>query len=280
MDNDVASALKKAKLVKVRQRYYTVTGLHDTTHFKSSIELSFNGESRGFGGGDFGSDQWWVLPRNGPRRSMEDPHVVLREVPQLASAERVAMRNKQLKRFDERTTESQATLTNQGAITQLLEHISTLNDQMDEFTSRIEELNSKLTSKRGSASPQNMPLQAEACNGSGPTSYFISSLGNGSLTGPIMPNSSSSSQLAKESPLMEEYGVSPERFGEYKELCSFFKVLTTGADSDNKVYVSTVHAQLILIAFQRASRVMLTCLCSGNDANLSSHCGDYANGGS
>ncbi|CAL5421452.1 hypothetical protein CsSME_00037109 [Camellia sinensis var. sinensis] len=147
-----------------------------------------------------------------------------------ASAERVAMRNKQLKsgmshsfstrrdknlseitgfsennlRFDERTTESQATLTNQGAITQLSEHISTLNDRMDEFTSRIEELNSKLTNKRGSASPQNMPLQAEACNGSAPTSYFISSLGNGSLTGPIMPNSSSSSQLAKESPLMEE----------------------------------------------------------------------------
>ncbi|KAI8006302.1 hypothetical protein LOK49_LG07G01096 [Camellia lanceoleosa] len=33
--------------------------LHDTTHFKSSIELSFNGESRGSGGGDFGSDQCW-----------------------------------------------------------------------------------------------------------------------------------------------------------------------------------------------------------------------------
>ncbi|CAL5419047.1 unnamed protein product [Camellia sinensis] len=147
-----------------------------------------------------------------------------------ASAERVAMRNKQLKSgmshsfstrrdknlskitgfsennlsFHERTTESQATLTNQGAITQLSEHISTLNDRMDEFTSRIEELNSKLTNKRGSASPQNMPLQVEACNGSAPTSYFISSLGNGSLTGPIMPNSSSSSQLAKDSPLMEE----------------------------------------------------------------------------
>ncbi|KAL7186173.1 hypothetical protein ACSBR2_028011 [Camellia fascicularis] len=39
-----------------------------------------------------------------------------------------------------------------------------------------------------------------------------------------------------------QYGVSPERFGEYKELRSFFKVLTTSADSDNKVYVSTVHA--------------------------------------
>ncbi|KAL6969638.1 uridine,cytidine kinase [Sarracenia purpurea var. burkii] len=75
---------------------------------------------------------------------------------------------------------------------------------MEEFTSRIEEMNSKLTSKRVSASQQNMALQAEASNGSAPTSYFISGLGNGSLTGSIMPNSSSSSQLAKESPLMEE----------------------------------------------------------------------------
>ncbi|KAI8015387.1 Inorganic pyrophosphatase TTM2 [Camellia lanceoleosa] len=149
--------------------------LHDTTHFKSSIELSFNGESRGSGGGDFGSDQWWVLPRNGPRSSMENLHVVLCGVPQLALAERVAMRNKQLKsgmshslstrrdknlskiigfsendlRFDDRTIESQATLINQGAITQLSEHISTLNDWMDKFTSRIEQLNSKLTISKG-----------------------------------------------------------------------------------------------------------------------------------
>ncbi|KAG5521301.1 hypothetical protein RHGRI_033750 [Rhododendron griersonianum] len=91
-----------------------------------------------------------------------------------------------------------------GAIAQLSEQISTLNDRMDEFTSRIEELNSKLTSKRVSSSPQNMALQSEACNGSAPTSYFISGLGNGSLTGSIMPNSLSSSQLAKEYPLMEE----------------------------------------------------------------------------
>ncbi|GFZ00164.1 phosphoribulokinase [Actinidia rufa] len=49
-----------------------------------------------------------------------------------------------------------------------------------------------------------MALQAEACNGSAPTTYFISGLGNGSLTGLIMPNSSSSSQLAKEYPLMDE----------------------------------------------------------------------------
>ncbi|KAF7123978.1 hypothetical protein RHSIM_Rhsim12G0069700 [Rhododendron simsii] len=147
-----------------------------------------------------------------------------------ASADMVAMRNKNLKstlphtystqrdknmsklavysvdtrRFEDRTTESSATLASQGAIAQLSEQISTLNDRMDEFTSRIEELNSKLTSKRVSSSPQNMALQSEACNGSAPTSYFISGLGNGSLTGSIMPNSLSSSQLAKEYPLMEE----------------------------------------------------------------------------
>ncbi|XAR65348.1 Uridine kinase [Bertholletia excelsa] len=142
-----------------------------------------------------------------------------------ASAEMVALRNKHQKsgishsystqrdknlsklinnrRFDEKTTESEAMLAYQGAISQLSEQISTLNDRMDEFTCRIEELNSKLNSKR-SSSPQNVALQAEACNGSTPTSYFISGLGNGSLTGHIMPNSSSSPQLAKESSFMEE----------------------------------------------------------------------------
>ncbi|THG01147.1 hypothetical protein TEA_015860 [Camellia sinensis var. sinensis] len=48
--------------------------------------------------------------------------------------------------------------------------------------------------------------------------------------------------LSELNSFMQQYGVSLERFGEYKELCSFFKVLTTSADSDNKVYVSTVHA--------------------------------------
>ncbi|XP_052199508.1 inorganic pyrophosphatase TTM2 isoform X1 [Diospyros lotus] len=134
-----------------------------------------------------------------------------------AFSERMAMRNKLLKtglshsystqtdnlskliglsvsnrRSDDRTMESPSTLANQ-----LSEQISMLNDRMDEFTCRIEELNSKLTSKRVSSSP-------EACNGSAPTSYFIAGLGNGFLTGPMMPNSSSSSQLAKESALMEE----------------------------------------------------------------------------
>ncbi|KAG8382974.1 hypothetical protein BUALT_Bualt05G0135700 [Buddleja alternifolia] len=106
--------------------------------------------------------------------------------------------------FEDRTADSSARSANQGAVTHLSEQISTLNDRMDDFTSRIEELNSQLTSKRASPSSQNIALQAEACNGSAPTSYFISGLGNGSLTGSVMPNSSSSSQLAKDSSLMEE----------------------------------------------------------------------------
>lgn len=39
-----------------------------------------------------------------------------------------------------------------------------------------------------------------------------------------------------------KYGISPERFQENRDLCQFFKILTTSADEDNKVYVSTVHA--------------------------------------
>ncbi|KAI3423459.1 CYTH domain-containing protein [Psidium guajava] len=147
-----------------------------------------------------------------------------------ASADRVAMRSKHLKsgmshsystqrdknlsklagfatsnpRFDDRISGASTKLPNQGIITQLSDQISSLNERMDDFTTRIEELNSKLTIKKNSLSQQKMALNPEACNGSAPTSYFISGLGNGSLTGSIMPNSSSSSQLAKESSLMEE----------------------------------------------------------------------------
>lgn len=88
----------------------------------------------------------------------------------------------------------------QGVITQLSEQISTLNERMDEFTSQIEELGSKLSTKKLPMSQQNLPLQAEACNGSVPTSLFVSNLGNGTL----LPTSSSSNQLIKESPVMEE----------------------------------------------------------------------------
>ncbi|XP_050224273.1 inorganic pyrophosphatase TTM2 [Mercurialis annua] len=142
-----------------------------------------------------------------------------------ASADRVAMRNKHLKsgmshsysnqrdkskfpgladrRYDERTSDSPAILANQGILAQLSDQISSLNERMDEFTTCMEELNSKLNHK-SSPSQQNLALQAEACNGTAPTWYFLSGLSNGSLTGPKLSNSSSSSQLVKESPLMEE----------------------------------------------------------------------------
>ncbi|KAL6566424.1 Inorganic pyrophosphatase ttm2 [Orobanche gracilis] len=109
------------------------------------------------------------------------------------------------RRFEDRTSDMPTKLGNQGGVTHLSEQISILNDRMDDFTSRIEELNSNLSSKKVSPSSQNIALQAESCNGSAPTSYFISGLGNGSLTGSMMPNSLSSPQLAKESSsLLEE----------------------------------------------------------------------------
>ncbi|KAF7838579.1 Uridine-cytidine kinase C [Senna tora] len=119
----------------------------------------------------------------------------------LSKLTRLAINNR---RFDGRALESPATVTNQGVITQLSDQISTLNERMDEFTSRIEELNSKFAARKVSASQQNLAVQAEACNGSGPTSLFVTGLGNGSLTGSLLPKSSSSSQLAREPPLMEE----------------------------------------------------------------------------
>ncbi|XP_064942048.1 inorganic pyrophosphatase TTM2-like isoform X2 [Musa acuminata AAA Group] len=147
-----------------------------------------------------------------------------REALSRASADRVAMRNKHLKsgmshsystqrdkniakltrlevnssRFDGRTPESPA--VNREVVNQLSEQISTLNERIDEFSSRIKELSSKFSSQKTSVSQQNLALQNEACNGSVPTSVFVSNLGNGT----ILPSSSSSTQLNKDSPLMEE----------------------------------------------------------------------------
>uniref|UniRef100_A0A2P2MBH4 JHL10I11.7 protein n=2 Tax=Rhizophora mucronata TaxID=61149 RepID=A0A2P2MBH4_RHIMU len=119
----------------------------------------------------------------------------------LSKLTRLAVNNR---RFDGRSPESPVMLANQGVITQLSEQISTLNERMDEFTSRIEELNSKFAARKVSACQQNLALQAEACNGTGPTSLFVTGMGNGSLTGSLLRTSSSASQLARENPLMEE----------------------------------------------------------------------------
>ncbi|KAM3318898.1 inorganic pyrophosphatase TTM1 isoform X1 [Capsicum chacoense] len=113
------------------------------------------------------------------------------------------------RRYDGRTPDSPAPVANQnclfqGVVSQLTEQISTLSERMDEFTSRIEELNSKISANKVSASQQNLAVHAEPCNGSAPTSLFVAGLGNGSLAGSLLPHSSSSSQLARESTLMEE----------------------------------------------------------------------------
>lgn len=71
---------------------------------------------------------------------------------------------------------------------------------MDEFTSRVEELNCKFAIKKSSTSQQNLALPNETCNGSAPTNLFVSHLGNGTL----IPHSSSSNQLLKESPIVDE----------------------------------------------------------------------------
>lgn len=108
------------------------------------------------------------------------------------------------RRYDGRIPDSPAPVANQGVVSQLSEQISTLTERMDEFTSRMEELNSKISVNKISASQQNLAVHAEACNGSAPTSLFVAGLGNGSLTGSLLPHSSSASQLARESSLMEE----------------------------------------------------------------------------
>ncbi|PKA63881.1 Uridine kinase-like protein 1, chloroplastic [Apostasia shenzhenica] len=155
---------------------------------------------------------------------VEDQVSSPREALSRASADRVAVRNVHLKslshsystrgdkelakltrsltvgnkRRDERGPELPA--INQGVITQLSEQISTMNERMDEFTSRIEELNSKFAMRKSSMSQQNLSLNGESCNGSAPTSLFMSNLGNGTL----LPNSSSSNQLGRESTITEE----------------------------------------------------------------------------
>ncbi|XP_010428356.1 PREDICTED: uridine-cytidine kinase C isoform X1 [Camelina sativa] len=102
----------------------------------------------------------------------------------LPNLTRLAVNNRML---DARAPASPATLPNQGFITQLSDQISTLNERMDEFTSRIEELNSKIPNKiAASGSQHNLALPIEDGNGS------------------VLPLSSSASQLVRESPLMEE----------------------------------------------------------------------------
>lgn len=133
----------------------------------------------------------------------------------LSKLTKLAVNNR---RYDVRTPDSPA-VANQGAITRLSEQISTLSERMDEFTSRIEEISSKLSTRRGiSASQPNLTVYPEVSNGSAPTTLFVAGLGNGSLTGSLLPrngsltgsllpHSSSSSQLARESVMDEVVAI-------------------------------------------------------------------------
>ncbi|KAK1416189.1 hypothetical protein QVD17_31978 [Tagetes erecta] len=109
-----------------------------------------------------------------------------------------------IKRFDDSNREPTPTLASQGAISQLSEQISTLNDRMDEFTSRIDEVNSQFT--RGINYGGQSQQKIDACNGAGSASasYFTSALANSSSTGSMVRHSSSSTQLVKDSNLIEE----------------------------------------------------------------------------
>ncbi|GAB2226520.1 hypothetical protein Drorol1_Dr00022330 [Drosera rotundifolia] len=156
-----------------------------------------------------------------------------RELLARASADRVAWRNENLNRgmsqsytnhrdksyprltgfnvssnhsqkYDNGTPEPAGTMPDQGVVSRLSEQISTLNDRMDEFTLRMEELSSKLIVRKLSPSQHSLIMQPETCNGSAPTCHFLNGLSNGTLMGKIMHNSSSSPQLSKETPLMEE----------------------------------------------------------------------------
>ncbi|KAL8229055.1 hypothetical protein R6Q57_013955 [Mikania cordata] len=100
-------------------------------------------------------------------------------------------------RFDDKITESTDTMAIQGAINHLSEQIFTLNDRMDEFTSRIDAQSSQFT-KTFLGHQQNIG----SCNDL--ISQFTPNLTNGSSNGSKVQHSTSSNQLAKDSPLIEE----------------------------------------------------------------------------
>ncbi|KAF6169386.1 hypothetical protein GIB67_016556, partial [Kingdonia uniflora] len=146
-------------------------------------------------------DEVMALPDDSKTKlSIEDDLVSSspKDVLYRASADRVAMRNKNFK------SGLSHTYSTRGNNNLNLTRLAVNNRRMDQFTSRIEELNSKFTIRRVSnASHQNLALHAKACNDTA-TSLFVSGFGNGSLSGSLLPNSSSSSQLARDSPLMDE----------------------------------------------------------------------------
>lgn len=89
-----------------------------------------------------------------------------------------------------------------GAISHLSEQIFNLNDRMDEFTSRIDAQSSQFF-RTFSGNLQN----TESCNGVASTSCFTSIFTNGSPNESKVCHSTSSTHLAKDSPLIEEVRI-------------------------------------------------------------------------
>lgn len=83
-----------------------------------------------------------------------------------------------------------------------MEQITTLTERVDVFTSCVEEIISKLTTSNASSSQQILPEQAAGYNGTAPPAMFMA--GNGSTGATLVHNSASSSQLERESQIMEE----------------------------------------------------------------------------
>ncbi|XP_076895727.1 inorganic pyrophosphatase TTM2-like [Bidens hawaiensis] len=127
--------------------------------------------------------------KNNLKRQMSHSYSTTRDN-NLASNPRYAINSP---RFDDKTTESAGTMAIQGAIKHLSEQIFTLNDRMDEFTSRIDAQSSQFT-KTFSGNHLN-------ASSSDLTSHFTSSL---TSDGSKVHHSSSVNQLAKDSPLIEE----------------------------------------------------------------------------
>ena len=111
-------------------------------------------------------------------------------------------------------------------ITQLSEQITTLTERMDEFTSRIEEINFKISATNASSSQQNLAVHAESCNGTAQPALFMA--GNGAMNGTLLPSSASSSQLARESPIMEEVrNANPFSFICFRKQVAVHKVFSS-----------------------------------------------------
>ncbi|CAH9131221.1 unnamed protein product [Cuscuta epithymum] len=143
-------------------------------------------------------------------------------------------------------------LANQGGlIAQLSEHISTLNDVIGELTSCMEDLKSNIISS-SKTSPQN-PLQSGAsCNGSAPTSHFISGLENRSLSRSVMPHLAMDSASTEE--LSDMGRCQRQTMHLLDNLCDLLcKRLP------EKLYSAKTNKQRAVLGFDPSSKVCIIC---------------------